>query len=1123
MSRKSWIFYLSLCAPVAAAYFLFPTTPISKLVLYNGLGLAAVVAMAVGIRRNRPETPKAWYFFVAGMTSFLTADVLYYVLNDILHVEAFPSPADLFYLGMYPLVITGILLLIRAHSPGRDTAGLVDAGITLVSVFAVLWVLVMDSYIVDDSMSNFARVTSIAYPVMDIALLATIARFALSIRLKGASISLMIGSMIFLLVADVGYSVTTLAGTFKTGGLIDLFWMLFYALFACAALHPSMGEAAEAAPQQPGRLTPGRLGLLAVLTINVPVVNLLWGAETLIDQVVATAASIALFLLVLGRIWLLLNTIKASHASARHDALHDRLTGLANRVLLAEEIEEVFEQDDGDSLLGVLFIDLDDFKTVNDRLGHNAGDILLKEVAQRLINCSSPGDVVARLGGDEFAILLKDLPSESGAIEVAESIVKALDVPVVLSGGEVVCGASIGVAVGRLDSSGYETLLRNADVAMYSAKGKGKRRFEFFEQGMYEESIRRLELRADLQTALDRGEMEVYYQPIFEVNGQKIVSLEALLRWNHPTQGLISPLDFIPLAEEIGEIVKLGKWVLEQACHQVKVWQVERHECADLGVCVNLSVRQLHDPDLVATVFETLKASGLEPGYLTLELTESVLMHDAEFGASILEELKGLGVKIAIDDFGTGYSSFSYLRRFAVDSIKIDRSFISDLGNNDTAIALACSIIDLAKALSLETVAEGIEEAEQLIALSELGCDFGQGFCVAKPQPPRAIEQFFDELELRKSDPAEEAAVPAAGVARFKTEVLHGLEAFESVSADLDDLHSFAQVPIMARSRWLGVWAQAHNTWEPLSVLVRSERSGTLEAAALLAQRFNLDALEVVGIGHGGSSCTRLASRDLKSAEVLARTIKDALDSIPSRWKLELEQLPHNDPVASFLADQLSHSHLIGDLRIPRVTFSNSSASSDSYLSRNMRKQIRRAYQNLAERGINIDIRFETDPSVIAGLLPELAEAHIGRDHLKRRSSDLDDPAAKVFWYQVIAAHNEINSVEIATLRLDGELGAYVVGFIDGQSWRVFDGHMVTRFSSYSPGRVLESAVVDRVVADKKFSELDWMTGVEAGKILCSTDSEPRTRLIAFSEPNNECVVCRGLYSTSTEDHELII
>lgn len=1111
MPRSKTFVYPVLCLPWAGAYFLLPTSSLSKLVLYNGIGLSAVVALMVGIRKNRPDHSGAWWFFAAGLTSFLTADVIYYVLHDIVKIEAFPTLADPFYLAMYPLVITGLVILIRAHSPGRDVAGLIDACIAAVSVFALLWVLVMDTYVVDDTMGVLARITSLAYPVMDVALLAVLARFAFVVRVRGAALSMMIVAIFSLFIADVAYSVTTIAGTFQTGSFIDAFWMLFYVLFANASLHPSMAEEVESAPQRPGRLTTARLVGLAVMTINVPLVNLFWGELGRVE-VVVTAGSIALFLLVLGRVWLLVDAIKASHELAHYNSLHDGLTGLANRALLTQHLDEI---DDHEELLtGVLFVDLDDFKMINDRLGHQAGDDLLKEVANRLSSCTSERDLVARLGGDEFAILVRQRESGHEITELAGEIVNVFSKPISLMGDDVLCSASVGVAVSDPDHGDHETLLRNADVAMYAAKSKGKRHYEFFEQAMYEEAVERLELRADLQNALGRGELEVFYQPIFEMGGNQVVSVEALMRWNHPTRGYIPPTTFIPLAEETGLIVELGSWVLIQACTQVSVWQRDRSDCADLGVSVNLSIHQLRDRNLVTEVSAALRRSQLEARHLTLELTESVLMHDIELGAKVLEQLRELGVRIAIDDFGTGYSSFGYLRRFAVDVIKIDRSFVAGLGGSDRANALTSSMVELARSLSLDAVAEGIEGSEQMTALANMGCKFGQGFFMAVPQPPRGLEQAFNAQLVKKVTSSVKSTV-GEGVGKLSPwrpsrsiEVLHGSGAIEAISASLENLYEATGQPLMARSRWLLSWAEAHNTWEPLSVLVRDTYSNEIEAAALLAQRFRPDSLEVVGLGHG-SSCTRLPTRNDESAQVLVQAIGEVLNRIPSRWRMELEQLPLGDPVATALRASLEHSHLVPDLRIPRVTFS-SRVTVDSYLSRNMRKQIRRAYAHLEAQGIDVEVVFERDASAIAALIPKLMDAHVERDHLRRRSSDLDDPTAKTFWQRVIHAHNEVGKVEIATLRLGGELAAYVIGFADNEIWRLYDGHMVSKFSAYSPGRLLEAAVVDRVVADEAFVELDWMTGVAADKLLCSTGSEERVRLVAFSESRDDCALCQA-------------
>lgn len=1117
--RRLYAYYFAVCVPWGAAYFLLPNTPVSKLVLYNGLGASAVVAMLVGIRVNRPERPKAWYLFAAGLTSFLTADVIFYVLNDVMGNESFPSVADLFYLGMYPLVIAGLLILIRANSPGRDAPSLIDAGIASTGMFAVLWILLMDSYVEDESLTFIARVVSLAYPVMDVALLAVLARLAVVVRLRRPALILMIVGVGCLLIADTGYGLTVLAGTYHTGGPIDAFWMLFYVLFATAALHPSMVIAVEPAEHGPGSLTWRRLGILSVVTVTVPLINLAFGGITPIDRVVVTIASVALFLLVLGRIWLLMQAVRASHESMRHQALHDSLTGLANRVLFAQVVEDVLADPIDGEFVAVLFVDVDDFKSVNDSLGHQTGDLLLEEAALRLVGCVRSEDIVARFGGDEFAIFLSHAAGTQEAVMLAARILEVFEEPVFLADREVRFSVSIGIAVEQTSSGDVETLLRSADVSMYLAKAKGKRRYELFEQSMYDQVVDRIELGRDLQGALSRGELEVYYQPVFDLRNQGVESIEALLRWNHPTRGLIEPDGFVPLAEETGMIVEIGQWVLDQSCHQVKLWQQDRSECARLSVSVNLSVRQLYDPALVGQVAAAIQTRRLDPSLLMLEVTESVLMHDADFGAKVLERLKLLGVKIAIDDFGTGYSSFAYLRSFPIDTIKIDRSFVMDLQDGGTTAALVCSVIDLAKALSLTTVAEGVEEAAQLAVLDDLECDFVQGYYFAKPMTAREMERFFDEVLLREhSDTAlahpslpraEREVTLSPGLAtRFNVEVQRTHAGLDRLGEELDGFHADTGAPVTARRRWLGIWSEVHTEWEPLSVVVRNRRRRTIDAAAFLAQSVGPDGIRVVGLGHERGSGTRLPGRDALSISALVEGITQVLTSLPSPWRLELEQLPSTDPVAVMLTGHLVHAHLVPDARIPRVAISSRDAL-HHYLSRSMRRQIQRARSRIEAEGIALEITFERDHEVVAALLPRLQDIHVERDHLTRRASDLDDPSASEFWQRVLMSHSEAGEVEIAMLRLDGEIAAYVVAIIDGRSWRVFDGHMVSRFSAFSPGRIIEAAALERVVADESLDEVDWMSGVEAGKLLGTNASSARARLIAFSEPDDQCVVCQ--------------
>jgi diguanylate cyclase (GGDEF)-like protein len=433
-----------------------------------------------------------------------------------------------------------------------------------------------------------------------------------------------------------------------------------------------------------------------------------------------------------------------------HQSLHDALTGLPNRALFVDRLDHAFGRADREtSLVAVLFLDLDNFRLINDSLDHEAGDLLLMSVGQRLLECVAPTDTVARLGGDEFSILLEDVPDAGAALACAKRIQEHLRWPLVLNGHELFPTASIGIAVSGPESRSPKGLLRDADAAMCRAKTRGKDAYEMFDLSMATRAAERLALESDLHRALERGEFRVHYQPIFSLGDGDIVEVEALVRWQHPERGLISPIDFIPVAEETGLIVPLGQWVLVTACRQAAEWQRAYPDRAPT-MGVNLSARQFQRPELLADIHEALTASGLDPRGLKLEITESVIMQDAEATTATLIALKELGIRLAIDDFGTGYSSLSYLKRFPVDTLKIDRSFVDGLGVDSQDTAIVRSIVALAKALGLSVTGEGIETSVQSAELRELDCDRGQGYLFARPQPPELIERLFAAAPIKE-------------------------------------------------------------------------------------------------------------------------------------------------------------------------------------------------------------------------------------------------------------------------------------------------------------------------------------------------------------------------------------
>jgi diguanylate cyclase (GGDEF)-like protein len=418
-----------------------------------------------------------------------------------------------------------------------------------------------------------------------------------------------------------------------------------------------------------------------------------------------------------------------------YQAFHDPLTDLANRTLLTDRLGHALAQTGRRSTkVAVLFMDLDNFKYVNDSLGHEVGDRLLVAVAGRVKGCLRSEDTIARFGGDEFIILLEDITDEDEATAAAESIARTLRPPLAIDGHEIFVTISIGIAFGGSAEDRPEGLLRKADVAMYRAKDKGRDRYEVFRPEMGDSPLRRFGLEGDLRRAVEREEFVVHYEPIVSVRTGETVGVEALVRWKHPERGLLVPAEFVPLAEETGLIATIGRWVLRAACRNAREWQWRCPRDHHPNISVNLSARQFRDPQVVGIVRDVLRETGLEPGSLVLEITESVAMNDAALTIAILSQLKNLGVKLAIDDFGTGYSSLSYLKRFPVDVIKIDRSIVAGIGQDSGDSAIVSATIALAHALGLEVVAEGVETAVEVAELRALGCDFGQGYYWWRPQ-----------------------------------------------------------------------------------------------------------------------------------------------------------------------------------------------------------------------------------------------------------------------------------------------------------------------------------------------------------------------------------------------------
>jgi diguanylate cyclase (GGDEF)-like protein len=423
-------------------------------------------------------------------------------------------------------------------------------------------------------------------------------------------------------------------------------------------------------------------------------------------------------------------------------ASHDSLTGLSNRAALQRELTRATRRSNRHrKRFAVMFIDLDRFKHINDTLGHGVGDLLLKVCSERLSGLLREDDAVARFGGDEFVLLLENLSNASDAAVIAEKALAACAQPFIIDGHELHVSASIGVSVYPEDGSDAETLLKNADTAMYRSKEKGGATYRFYAAQMNAQGTERLTLESGLRRAVERGELDLHYQPKMNLKSQNIVGVEALMRWNHPVLGMVSPVQFIPIAEETGLIESMGRWALERACADARSWR----ECGlpPVQMSVNLSPRQLGSATLVSDIEGILKASGMEPSLLELEITEGAMMLNPEHAATVLRALRDIGVKLAIDDFGTGYSSLSYLKRFPLSTVKIDRSFINDLSQDANAQALIDGIITLAHGLRMKVVAEGVETQAQLDHLRIRGCDEIQGYWLCKPVPADEAHKFM--------------------------------------------------------------------------------------------------------------------------------------------------------------------------------------------------------------------------------------------------------------------------------------------------------------------------------------------------------------------------------------------
>lgn len=704
------------------------------------LAAVAVAAMcAVRAWRSPRGGRLGWSFIAAGVASNAVADILYEIIELRSGEVPAVSIADPFYLAFYPLVLGGIVALLRRRGTERGRDVLIDAGTVALVAGLVIWqILIVNTGLISEG-TLVERVVFAAYPLASALLVAAFVGLLLTPRRGRGPDALLGASLVAFLLADVGYTLMVNAEAYRFLALSDASYHFSYGLLAAAAVLGGSRIGRETATRT---IHYSRLLVLGAAIVGPPVLAIVattrgWSTPTPV-YVVATVAVAAI---VMSRMAGLVRRLekeqlrlRKSEAHLAHEATHDALTGLPNRAYLLRTVDEqIAALISGDGRrTALIFLDLDQFKFVNDSLGHRAGDELLVTVAERVRALLRAPDFVARLGGDEFVIVAQ-VSGATDAVAIADRVLEGVTGPVALADGLTFARVSIGIALfdGHGDAQG---LLRDADLALYRAKALGGRRVELFDGAMRAWVDERHELETGLRHAVETREgLRVVYQPRVAIGNGEVLGVEALVRWRRSDGTEVPPDAFIPVAETSGLIDELGAWVLDTACRDIMALNGNRPEATPIALAVNLSTRQLARPELVAEVAATMKATGMPPDLLTLELTETSPAEEPDVAAQMLLGLRSLGVRIEVDDFGVGYSSLAYLSSFPIDGVKIDRSFVSNLGEDRASDSVVAAVVALARALDLEVVAEGVETGRQVTELMHLGCEQAQGFHFARP------------------------------------------------------------------------------------------------------------------------------------------------------------------------------------------------------------------------------------------------------------------------------------------------------------------------------------------------------------------------------------------------------
>jgi diguanylate cyclase (GGDEF)-like protein len=726
-------------AITVAAYVVCP--PAAKAILYLAIEVASIGAMALGAHRQPdPAKRRPWWAVVAAVGCFLGATILRMAVPG---ASPLAPPTDWLFVPDalvvpgYLLLGYGLLTFLERRCASRDEPARADALLVgLVAALATWAFLIAPRFA--DHVPSLPVLAAALFPMADVVLLVMVARLLMADGIRTAALWLFAAAVLFMFAGDLLYTlqIERLSPTSVTVTVIDVAFLMAFVTMSAAVLHPTMRTLAERQPVQVRKLGRLRTVGLAALLIAPMAVTTLVPAPALWNKIVRMIIGSLVVLTVTVRMVNNHNSRHRAEQAARHRATHDALTELPNRELLSDTLNRWYERAQADgSDISLLFLDLDRFKAINDRWGHAVGDELLIAVADRLSKVVREDDLLCRIGADEFVIALASPNHARLAESLADRILDLFAQPFVLTVTPLKVTASIGIAHST-DATDAQELINDADMAMYRVKDAGRNGYAGFAKPMRDVVRRHADLTQALNSALTDGELSVVYQPIIDLRDDHVTGFEALMRWSNPTLGTVSPMEFIPIAEDTGLIVHAGAWLMEEAATQLARWRRDRPKGAPtLHMSVNLSARQLRNSDIVHTVRGIVDRTGVPPSALWLELTESAMLEDADFSSTVLRELATSGITLCLDDFGTGYSSLTYLKQFPSGIVKIDRSFVSGIGTSADDETIVQTVITAAHQLGQRVVAEGVETAAQRDWLRDRGCDLVQGYLYGRPEP----------------------------------------------------------------------------------------------------------------------------------------------------------------------------------------------------------------------------------------------------------------------------------------------------------------------------------------------------------------------------------------------------